>query len=163
MGQERRRSQRLALDLEGILVFLNEGRETGGRVLVKDISRHGVCLGSDFGPPRGCRVQIFLKWPRRGLTPERLLVLYGKVVRLENFGDEGYRFAVDFESPLMERMLQEEKGVRTIDHSAYSRHVTAADWEAIDTMMRDFIERVRPKESTRGQEIEKKEEEEEGS
>ena len=81
----------------------------GNKSLVRDISQHGVYLISDVRPGLGCQVKLLLKWPKEGSVEEQPLELCGKVVRLENLSVEVYGFAVDFDTPIVDRRLQGEK------------------------------------------------------
>ena len=107
MSREQRRSERLKLEVEGFFIFRDQnGEGIGSKALVKDISQHGVYLISDVRPALGGQVELLLKWPQEGSTKERLLELYGKVVRLENLSTETYGFAVDFDTPIVDRKVQ---------------------------------------------------------
>ena len=116
MFQNRRRSQRRNVRLEGMLGFINrDGREIGGGVMVKDISLHGVYLVSDVCPDIGCRIELLLNWPQRGWNSRRLLPADGKVIRLDNLASAVWGFGVDFESFPLDQLLEGETGVLTLE------------------------------------------------
>ena len=99
------------MQLEATLLFLDsEGREIKAGVHTEDISPDGAYLLTNVDPGLGEQIQLHLNVTRlekkKGQT--QVLVLFGRVARLDNLPKGIYGLGIDFETHLSDQILKAE-------------------------------------------------------
>ena len=103
-ANEKRRSSRRRLEVEGTLTSLSEGvQRRDVKVLTRDISPDGVYLLTDTVVPIGERVKVQLRSPssKKSKTASSL-VFFGTVVRTERLPDGKVGLVILFLEPAFE-------------------------------------------------------------
>ena len=99
--QERRRIERLELELSGTAELVAAGDSdftTAERVDVatKNVCADGAYLVTNKRPSPGASIQLHLSWPYGLREGDRRLEAMGNVLRVEPLPEQAYGFAVKF-------------------------------------------------------------------